>query len=126
MRSTNQNKQQLKRASNAALASLLNLTFLPVISFFILVFIYKKTQRGTIDHYHARLGLKINIIAATALILVSILVILVSGFNSAWTWVFVITYFVIVHAGFIVFAVWALVRAWSGDQLKNSSHIFNT
>ncbi len=124
MRSTNKNKQQLKlqlkRASDAALASLLNLTFLPVISFIILVLIYRKTQPDTIDHYHAKLGLKINIIAATVLILVSILMIVLGGFNSAWTWVFVITYFTIVHTGFIVLAVWALVRAWSGDQLRNT------
>ncbi len=124
MRSVNKNKQQLKlqlkRASNAALASLLNLTFLPVIGFIILVLIYKKTQANTIDHYHARLGLKINLIAAATLILVSTLMILLGGFGSAWTWVFVITYFTIVHAGFVVLAVWALVRAWSGDQLKNS------
>jgi len=121
MRSKKQNKQQLKRASNAALASLLNLTFLPVISFIILILIYRKTLPGTIDYYHARLGLKINIIAAAVLILVSLLMILLGGFNSAWTWVFIITYFTIVHAAFIVLAVWALVRAWSGDQLRNSA-----
>lgn len=120
MKSTNKQKQQLKNASNAALASLLNLTFLPVISFIFLLLIYKKTQAGNIDHYHAKLGLKINIIAAIVLIVVSLLMIVLGGFNSAWTWVFIITYFTIVHTGFIVLAVWALVRAWSGDQLKNA------
>jgi protein-S-isoprenylcysteine O-methyltransferase Ste14 len=125
MKSANKDKQQLKlqlkRASNAALASLLNLTLLPVISFIALVLIYRKTQPNTIDHYHAKLGLKINIIAATVLILVSMLMILLGGFDSAWTWVYLITYFTIVHTGFIVFALWALVRAWSGDKLKNSA-----
>ena len=116
------NKLQLKRASNAALASLLNLTVLPVISFVALLLIYRKTEPDTIDRYHALLGIKINVIAAAVLFLVSALMILLGGFNSPWTWVYVISYFTIVHTIFIVFALWALVRAWSGDKLTNSAH----
>ncbi len=112
---------QLKNASNAALASLLNLTILPVVSFIALLFIYKKTQAGNIDHYHAVLGIKINVFAALALFLVSALMILLGGFNSPWTWVYVISYFTIVHTIFIVFAIWALVRSWSGDKLRNET-----
>ncbi len=115
------NKLQLKRASNAALASLLNLTVLPGISFVALLLIYRKTEPGTIDRYHALLGIKINIIAAAVLFLVSALMILLGGFNSPWTWVYVISYFTIVHTLFIVFALWALVRAWSGDKLATSA-----
>lgn len=110
---------QLKRAGNAALASLLNLTILPVFSFIALLLIYRKTEAGNIDHYHARLGIKINLIAAIALFLVSALMILLGGFDSPWTWVYVITYFTIVHTVFIVFAIWALVRSWSGDKLRS-------
>ena len=114
----NSSKEQIKTASNAALASLLNLTLLPVISFIFLLLIYKKTQDGQIDHYHASLGIKLNLIAAVVLFLVSALMILLGGFNSPWTWVYVISYFTIVHTIFIVIAVWALVRSWSGDKLK--------
>ena len=117
MKSAKTDEQQLKRASDAALVSLLNLTILPVISFIALLLIYRKTQADTIDRYHAILGLKINITAATVLFLVSALMILLGGFNSPWTWVYVITYFTIVHTVFIIFALWALVRAWSGDKL---------
>ncbi len=112
-------KEQLKNASNAALASLLNLTILPIVSFIALLFIYKKTQPGNIDHYHAVLGIKLNITAAIALFVVSSLMVLFGGFESPWTWVYVVLYFVIVHTMFIIFAVWALVRSWSGDRLKS-------
>ena len=112
-------EQQLKNASNAALASLLNLTILPVISFIALLVIYKKTTTGTIAHYHAALGIKLNLIAAVALFLVSALMILFGGFNSPWTWVYVISYFTIVHTIFIIIAIWALVRSWSGDKLRS-------
>ncbi len=117
MRSVNKEERQLKRAADAALVSLLNLTILPVISFIALVLIYRKTEPETIDRYHAVLGLKINVIAAAVLFLVSALVILLGGFDSPWTWVYVISYFTIVHTIFIVIALWALVRAWSGDRL---------
>ena len=111
----------LKRASDAAMASLLNLTILPVFGFIALLLIYRKTKPGKIDHYHALLGININLAAATALLLVSTLMILLGGFDSPWTWVYVITYFTLVHTIFIVFALWALVRAWSGDKLKQAS-----
>jgi hypothetical protein len=112
------NASQLKRASNAALASLLNLTVLPGLSFIALLLIYRKTLPDTIDRYHAVLGIKINLVAAAVLFLVSSLMILLGGFDSPWTWVYVISYFTIVHTIFIVFALWALVRAWSGDRLR--------
>jgi len=44
--------------------------------------------------------------------------VILGGFDSAWTWVYVITYFTFVHTTFIVLAVWALTRAWSGLKLK--------
>ncbi len=113
------NESQIKRASNAALASILNLTFLPVIGFIALLLIYKKTKVNSIDRYHAILGIKVNIIAAAMLFVVCALMILLGGFDSPWTWVYVISYFTLVHTGFIVVAVWALVRSWSGDKLRN-------
>ncbi|MBE9564861.1 MAG: hypothetical protein IMF17_06405, partial [Proteobacteria bacterium] len=72
----------IKRASNAAMASLLNLTLLPAISFIAIYLIYKKTTPDTIDRYHTVLGFKLNIIAAAVLFLVSGLMILLGGFNS--------------------------------------------
>lgn len=114
---------QIQQASNAALASLINLTILPVIGFIALVWIYRKMQASTIGRYHAVLGFKINIIAAAVLFAVSALMILLGGFNSPWTWVYVISYFTLVHTLFIVLAIWALVRAWSGDTLLKSSKL---
>lgn len=110
--------QKLQRASDAALASLLNLTLLPVISFIYLLIQYKKTEANTIDRYHSLLGIKINLSAGVALLVVSGLMIFLGGFNSPWTWVYVITYFTIVHTIFIVIGIWALVRAWSGATLR--------
>ncbi len=113
------NPADIRLASNAALASILNLTFLPVIGFVILIVLYRRTPPGSIGRYHAVLGMKINIAAGIALLLVSGLMILFGGFSSPWTWVYVISYFTLVHSIFIVLATWALVRAWSGDRFTS-------
>jgi len=110
-----------KQASDAALFSLLNLTVLPIIGFVLLFLVYRKSPVDSIGRYHAQLGMKINIIAALTLFCVSALMIALGGFDSPWTWVYVISYFTIVHTIFIVFAIWALVRAWSGDKLRNNT-----
>ena len=114
------NKIQKKRASYAAIASLLNLTFLPILGFFWLLFSLRKASKKGIDHYHIVLGIKLNLVAGTLLFAVSGLMLYFGGFESAWTWVYVITYFMMVHTVFIVIAVWAMVRSWSGQTLLKS------
>lgn len=109
---------QLKKASWAALASLLNLSLLPGIGFLILLVLYRKSTAGDYDNYYAIIGIKTNLTAAVVLILVSGLMVFLGGFDSPWTWVYVISYFVMVHTAFIMHATWALVRSWSGDKGK--------
>lgn len=111
--------QDIKQASDAALASLLNLTIIPLLGFVLLLLVYRKTTDSSIGRYHAKLGIKINIVAVAVLFIVSALMIALGGFDSPWTWVYVISYFTIVHTIFIVIAIWALVRAWSGDTLRS-------
>jgi len=111
-------KQQIKQASHAALASILNLTFLPGIAFIWLILALKKMPATSIGYYHAMLGIKLNLVAFVMLGVVSVLMVIFGGFDSAWTWVYVITYFTFIHTIFIILAVWALTRAWSGLKLR--------
>ena len=110
-------EQRIERASRAALAGLLNLTFLPIIGFIWLIFISRSVDLNEIDHYHVRLAIKMNIFAAIALLLLSNVVLVLGGFDSLYTWVYVITYFTLVHSLFILGATWAMVVAWSGEKL---------
>ena len=112
-----QNKQQIKQASDIALLSLLNLTLLPVIAFIFLLLKLKSSDKKSFAYYHLQYAIKLNLSAASALILVSLLMIACGGFYSGWTWVFVITYFIFVHTVFIVIAIWALIRSWSGNKV---------
>ena len=110
-------QQQVKQASKIALWSLLNLTFLPVIAFIVLIVKLNNTDKSGFAYYHLQFAIKLNLVAAGALILVSFLMITFGGFNSGWTWVFVITYFVLGHTIFILISVWALIRSWSGNKM---------
>lgn len=112
-------KEQIKQASTIALWSLLNLTFLPAIAFIMLIASLSKVKKTSLSSHHLNFAIKLNIIAGVALIMVSLLMIAFGGFDSGWTWVFVITYFVLVHTIFIVIAVWALIRAWAGNKVKD-------
>ena len=111
-------KAQNKLASNAALASLLNLTFLPGFAFIWLLLVKKQSVSSSLAHYHIMLGIKLNLIAFVVLGIVSIAMVIMGGFHSAWTWVYVITYFTFVHTTFIIIAIWALTRAWAGLKLN--------
>jgi len=110
-------QKEIKQASAIALWSLLNLTFLPLLSFIVLLSKINKFAVNSFATYHLNFAIKLNLAAATALILVSALMILFGGLDSGMTWVFVITYFISVHAVFILIAVWMLVRAWAGNKM---------
>ncbi len=110
-------QKQIKQASTIALWSLLNLTFLPLLSFIVLLSNINKVAANSFATYHLHFAIKLNLAAATALIFVSALMILFGGLDSGMTWVFVITYFISVHAVFILIAVWTLVRAWAGNKM---------
>ena len=98
----------IKRASQATIVSLLNFTFLPVTGFIWLMVLVGKTKQDVINHYYALLGIKLNLMAAAALVIVSSLVIILGGFNSVWTWVYLISYFTLVHTAFIIIALLCL------------------
>ena len=86
--------KQIEQASRIALWSLLNLTFLPLISFIVLLSKINKFTRESFVVYHLHFAIKLNLAAAVALLLVSGLMLYFGGFNSGMTWVFVITYFI--------------------------------
>lgn len=113
--------EEEKTASRAALASFLNLTFLPGLSFIWLLIqrktLIKNEQANLIAIYHNFFAIRLNLIAGFFLVVVTALMVLLGGFNSAWTWVYVISYFTFVHSVFILIAVWALTRSWSGKKV---------
>ena len=112
-------EEQTRQASNIAMASILNLTFLPGFAFLWLLSKLKTVESQGLAHYHLLVAIKLNLLALICLVAVTALMIVFGGFDSPWTWVFVITYFTFAHTVFIVLAMWALTRAWSGKRIKD-------
>ena len=111
-------EEQTQQASNIAMASILNLTFLPGFAFLWLLSKIEKTNDQGLARYHLFFAIKLNLLALVCLVVVTGLMIVFGGFNSPWTWVFVITYFTFAHTVFIVLAAWALTRAWAGKRIR--------
>jgi hypothetical protein len=111
-------EEQTRQASNVAMASILNLTFLPGFAFLWLLFKIRKLDSQGLARYHLLFSIKLNLLALVCLVAVTGLMIVFGGFNSPWTWVFVITYFTFAHTVFIVLAMWALTRAWAGKRIR--------
>lgn len=105
-------------ATRAQLFCLANLTVLPVIGFFLLWRLYKanKDSAPKLAKIHMRQAFLFSIVAGILLIAVNALVILLGGFTSPATWVFLILYFTSCHAGLILFTVFGLVKAMGGDE----------
>ncbi|MBT4836899.1 MAG: hypothetical protein HON94_06100 [Methylococcales bacterium] len=115
----NHSVEQIKKTSNITMASLLNLTFLPVIAFIWLLFEFKKSTDKKLPKYYAAFNLKFNMMVAFSLGAGSLIMIYLGGLNTAWTWVYVIAYFILVHSIFIIIVVCAMTRAWSGLMVRS-------
>ncbi len=109
-----------KEKKSAVLAQVLfltNITLLPVLSFVILIFLYKKinTKPHSILVQHYRQSILANIVAGILLFAVSALILGFGRFDSVYTWMWLILYFTCIHSMLILFGVFALIKAQAGQ-----------
>jgi hypothetical protein len=78
-----QTKEQIKQADSIALWSILNLTFLPALAFIMLLLERSKVNNNSLDDCHLKFAIKLNLLAAGALTLVSMLMILLVALTLA-------------------------------------------
>lgn len=100
----------------SAILYLLNLLLLPGIAYLILILIYRRNLQkvGPVCRQHLRQNLLAATISGVLLVVVTGLFVVVGGFDSPWTWVGLILYFVSIHALLVLLGVMALVKASSG------------
>ena len=112
------NTIEKKRLLTPHILFLTNITLLPVISFVVLVSLYKKTMTDNNfllkQHYHQ--SILANIVAGILLLIVSGLVLTIGRFDSIYTWMWLIIYFTCIHSVLILFGVFALIKA-NNNQL---------
>lgn len=96
---------------------LLNLLLVPGICFAVLVWLYFK-HRANAPAWavcHLRQTIAGSLWAAMLLGVVSIVVVVLSGYDSAATWVVVITYFVCFHSSLVMLGILGLAKAMAGQ-----------
>jgi hypothetical protein len=96
---------------------LLNLTLMPVLGFFVLIFYYDKyfDKVGALVDNHLVQTLNAALWLGSALVLMSSFVFFVTGINNITGWVIVILYITCIHSIFILLGVIGLVKALAGQ-----------
>lgn len=94
-----------------------NLLILPGITFLVLLAIYFRHKNTAPDLAAAHITQTVtaSIWAGILLILVNIMILLLGGYDGAWTWVILITYFTICHSVFVVLGILGLAKAMAGQ-----------
>ena len=102
----------------AELLFLLNLVFLPVIGFVLLLGLYirHKNHPVALARCHLRQTFIASLWAGVMLVLVNGVIIFFGGYDSPAVWVILILYLTCIHSAFIMFGTFGLTRA------MNSKH----
>ena len=112
------NSQDSNQGRLAHILYLTNITFLPVISFLLLLFLYQKIDKTNSKFVvsHFRQSITANIAAGILLIIVSGLILYFGSFDSVYTWMWLILYVTCVHSILILFGVFAMMRASNNKE----------
>lgn len=96
---------------------LVNLMLVPGVAFLVLLWLaHRYRGRGSqLVRCHLRQTVIGSLWAGFLLAVVTVLIVLLGGFASPYTWMVLILYFVCCHAALIFFGVLGLVRAMGGQ-----------
>jgi uncharacterized Tic20 family protein len=114
-------QEDAEKSKNLAIMAeafyLLNLLFLPVLAFFILIWLYLKYENySELAGCHVRQTFSASIWAGLLLLLVTGVIVLAGGYNSPYIWSIVIVYFIICHSILVILGIIGLVKAMAGKK----------
>jgi len=97
---------------------LANLLLLPGIAFIALATLYMKQRPSTppLSRCHLLQTMSASLWAGLLLCIVSLLIILLGGLHSPYTWMVVIIYFTTCHTTLVLLGIVGLARAMAGKQ----------
>ena len=104
------------QAIKAELLYLLNISFVPVIAFILLLRMQKQlnTASTALARSHIKQTINASIWAGCLMIGINGLILYFSGFNNIWSWLYVILYFTSIHSALIIFGVIGISKAQAG------------
>ncbi|MEH6589041.1 MAG: hypothetical protein V7746_02230 [Halioglobus sp.] len=99
---------------------LINLMLLPGVGFAILFALYLSThsQANPLAKNHLSQTLGVSVIGGSVIIVVGALIAFFGGLDVAYTWVWIVFYFTIVHSSLIIMGVFGFINAFN-DQHFN-------
>lgn len=97
-----------------------NLLVLPLLSFLVLLILYRRHIHSApaLAVCHLRQTVVASLWVALILIAVNALIILFSGYQNPSTWVMALLYFVSVHAAFVLLGTIGLAKAMAGKPYR--------
>lgn len=104
------------QAIKAELLYLLNISFLPVIAFLLLLKMHKQLNESStaLARSHIKQTINASIWAGLLMIGINGFILYFSGFNNIWSWLYVILYFTCIHSALIIFGVIGISKAQAG------------
>lgn len=105
------------RAITAESLYLANLLLVPGLAFVLLLWLWYRGRRTAPPLAAAHLGqtLSASLWAGVLLVVANGLIILLGGYDGAYTWVVVIVYFTTCHSALVVFGALGLAKAMAGQ-----------
>lgn len=99
---------------------LINLLLLPGLGFLLLLGLYFRCRSSAspLARVHLRQTVSASLWAGALLILANLLIVVLGGYQAAWTWIIVILYFTTVHATLVLLGILGLARALAGQPCR--------
>lgn len=96
---------------------LINLLLLPGLGFLLLLwlFFHHRDSAPPLARVHLRQTMSASLWAGALLIFANLLIVVLGGYQTAWTWIIVILYFTTVHATLVLLGILGLARALAGQ-----------
>ena len=99
---------------------LINLLLLPGLGFLLLLGLYFRYRNSAspLARVHLRQTVSASLWAGALLIFTNLLIVVLGGYQTAWTWIIVILYFTTVHATLVLLGILGLARALAGQPCR--------
>ncbi len=99
---------------------LINLLLLPGPGFLLLLWLYFRYRNSAppLARVHLRQTVSASLWAGALLIFANLLIVVLGGYQAAWTWVIVILYFTTAHTTLVLLGILGLARALAGQTYR--------
>lgn len=99
---------------------LLNLLLLPGLAFLVLAWLYVKRRNTAqaLAKNHLRQTFTTSLWAGALLVIASLLIIVLGGFQNPATWAIVLVYFIVCHASLVLLGMLGLSKAMAGQMWR--------